>query len=158
MNNTPYSILLIFGHPMWLLKFYNRKPVWLILFILCTAVIILLSIIPYSPEKAVRAESDFRWDYLEHFLAFFTFGSLYVVWRSDRNYHMRGMELLFLFIVAGGFSMGTEYVQLYIPGRAFNLIDFTYNMAGVLGSILIVYVYLIRQYLRKRHSRIKMKP
>jgi VanZ family protein len=136
---------------MWMLKFYNRKPVWLVLFILCTAVIILLSLIPYSPEMAVKAESGFRWDYLEHFLAFFTFGSLYVIWRSDRNYHMRGTELFVLLIASGGFSFAMEYAQLYVPGRAFNPIDLTCNLAGVLGSILFVYFYLIRHYLRKRY-------
>jgi hypothetical protein len=100
---------------------------------------------------AVKAESGFRWDYLEHFLAFFTFGSLYVIWRSDRNYHMRGTELFVLLIASGGFSFAMEYAQLYVPGRAFNPIDLTCNLAGVLGSILFVYFYLIRHYLRKRY-------
>lgn len=136
---------------MWLLRYYNKKSIWLILFVLCSAVIILLSVIPYSTEMAVRADSGFRWDYLEHYLAFFSFGSLYVLWRSDRSYRMRGWDLALLMVVASGFSLGTEYAQLFIPGRAFNLMDVLYNLAGVLSSILVVYIYLIRQYLRKRY-------
>jgi VanZ family protein len=144
-----------FGLHMWLLKLYHKKSVWLILFIACTAGIVLVSVIPYSPEKAAVAESGFRWDYLEHFLAFFSFGGLFVLWRSDRNYRISAMELVLLCILAAGFSWAIEYAQLFVPGRAFNVIDIMFNLAGVLSSILLVYFLVIRYYLRRRQSIIK---
>lgn len=133
-------------------KVYHKKTLWMILFFACTATIVLLSVIPYSTEVDRQSGTKFRWDYLEHFLAFFAFGGLYVLWRSDRKYRIKVPELLFLIIVSGGFSMGMEYIQLFIPGRAFNYIDFLYNLAGVLSSILLVYFFLIRHYIRKKLS------
>ena len=147
-----YSILFNFDLSMWFLKLYNKKPVWLVLFILCTAAIILLSLIPFSPERSVKAQSGFRWDYLEHFLAFFSFGSLYILWRCNRKFRLSGLETALLLVLASGFGWTMEYAQLYIPGRAYNNTDALFNLAGVLGSVLLVYLVLVRYYLRKRQS------
>ncbi len=141
---------------MWFMKYYHNKSIWLILFILWTLLILLVSLIPYSTETARQSISEFRWDYLEHFLAYFAFGSFYVLWRSDRNFSMRSLELALMFAVTISFSLMTEYLQLLVPGRRFNLIDAAYNLAGVLGSILLVYFYLIRHFMRKRQSAIKV--
>lgn len=146
---------------MRLLKFYYRKSIWLILFIFWTLLIISTSMIPYSGVSGEPGSSGFRWDYLEHFLAYFAFGSLYILWRSDRNFTIRKLELALLFTLATCFSILTEYIQIFIPGRAFNYIDVLYNLAGVISSILLIYFYLIRYYLRKKHLSFEtemMKP
>ena len=137
---------------MGFLHYYNKKYIWLILFIICTVLIGLVSVIPYSTDTDQQTRSGLRWDYLEHFIAFFTFGSLFILWRSNLKFGIRGWELALLITVAICFSLGTEYVQLFIPGRAFNIIDVICNLAGVLSSILIIYFYLIRYYIRRRHS------
>jgi VanZ family protein len=137
---------------MGFLRYYNNKRLWLIGFIACTAGIILVSIIPYTTDNNQQATSGFRWDYIEHFFAFFAFGSLFILWRSDRNFGIRGLELVLLITVAVCFSLGTEYVQLFIPGRAFNLVDIIYNLAGVLVSVLFVYMCLIRYYIRRKYK------
>jgi len=140
---------------MRLLTFYYRKSIWLILFIIWTLLIISASMIPYSGATGELGSSGFRWDYLEHFLAYLAFGSLYILWRSDRSFNLRNMELALMFTVSICFSILTEYIQLFIPGRAFNYIDVVYNLAGVLSSILLVYLFLIRYYLRRKHFSIK---
>ncbi|HEC44182.1 MAG TPA: hypothetical protein ENI20_15270 [Bacteroides sp.] len=132
------------------------KKIWLILFIIWTLLIILLSVMPYSKEVVSKNGSSFRWDYLEHFLAYFAFASLYILWRSDRNFSIRKLELFLMFVVIISFSLLTEYIQLHVPGRTFNYIDVAYNFVGVLGSFLIVYVYLIRYYMRRKHSVIEI--
>ena len=129
---------------MRLLKFYYKKSIWLILFIFWTLLIISASMIPYSGVQGEPGSSGFRWDYLEHFLAYLAFGSLYILWRSDRSFNIRILELALMFTVSICFSILTEYIQLFIPGRAFNFIDVAYNLAGVFISILLVYFYLIR--------------
>ena len=111
--------------------------------------------IPNSKEIVQQNGTNFRLDYLEHFLAYFAFGTLYILWRGDRDFSIKGVELAVLFAVACSFSFLTEYMQLIIPGRTFNLIDVVYNLAGVLGSILIIYFFFVRYYLRKKHSALQ---
>ena len=141
---------------MKILNFYNMKKIWLILFIIWTLLIILLSVMPYSKEVVSKNGSSFRWDYLEHFFAYFAFANLYILWRIDRNFSIRKLELYLMFVVIISFSLLTEYIQLLVPGRIFNYIDVAYNFVGVLGSFLIVYVYLIRYYMRRKHSVIEI--
>jgi VanZ family protein len=141
---------------MKILNFYNMKKIWLILFIIWTLLIILLSVMPYSKEVVSKNGSSFRWDYLEHFVAYFAFASLYILWRSDRNFSIRKLELFLMFAVIISFSLLTEYIQLLVPGRTFNYVDVAYNFVGVLGSFLIVCVYLIRYYMRRKHSVIEI--
>lgn len=137
---------------MWFLKYYHNKGIWLVLFVFWTLLILVVSLVPYSAEKTLQSTSAFRWDYLEHFLAYFIFASFYVLWRSDRNFSMRNLELVLMFGVFIGFSLLTEYAQILVPGRRFNLLDAAYNLAGVLGSILLVYFYLVRHRMRKKYS------
>lgn len=137
---------------MCLLKYYHKKNLWLSLFILCTILILVVSVIPFSRQMQQKGSGEFRWDYLEHFLAYFVFGGLFILWRSNRNFSIRSLELAVLLAVSVSFSIGTEYVQLFIPGRAFNPVDALYNLAGLLTSVSVVYFFLVRHYLRKRQT------
>ena len=134
---------------MKIVKYYHKKRIWLTGFIVWTLFIIFVSVIPNSKEVLPESAGNFRLDYLEHFLAYFAFGTLYIFWRGDRNYSIRGIELAILFAVACSFSFLTEYLQLIIPGRTFNMMDVIYNLTGVLSSILLIYYFLIRHYFRK---------
>ncbi len=140
---------------MKILKYYHKKYIWLTGFIVWTLFILLVSVIPDSKEIIEQSTENFRWDYLEHFLAYFAFGTLYILWRGDRYFSIKGVELAVLFAIACSFSFLTEYMQLLVPGRTFNIIDVVYNLAGVLSSILIVYFYLVRHYMRKKNLIIK---
>ncbi len=139
---------------MALYKYYHKKNIWLTGFIVWTLFILVVTVIPASNEVITQKTVNFRWDYLEHFLAYFIFGSLYIMWRGDSNYSIKGMEGLIMFTVACAFALSTEFLQLLIPGRAYNIFDFIYNLAGVLCSIFFVYFYLVRYYLKKKHSRL----
>jgi VanZ family protein len=110
------------------------------------------TVIPDSRQVIQQGTENFRWDYLEHFVAYFAFGSLYILWRGSAEYTIRGRELILLFVVTCSFSILTEALQLLIPGRTFNPVDIFYNLAGVLSSIIIVYIYFIRHFLRKKHA------
>ncbi len=140
---------------MKMLRFYHNKPIWLISFMLWSLFIILASVLPDSRQVIKESTVSFRWDYLAHFLAYFAFGTFYILWRGDSEYSIRGRELLILFAATCSFAVLTEYMQLFIPGRAFNLIDIIYNLAGVLGSILLVYLCLIRYYFRRKLTAFK---
>ena len=48
------------------------------------------------------------------------------------------------------FSVLTEFVQILISGRAFNYMDMIYNLSGIASSFLLVYVFIVRKYMRKK--------
>jgi VanZ family protein len=133
-------------------KLYNLKPFWFTGFIAGVLFIILLSVWPVPQEMIEEDAGGFRWDYLEHFLGYFALGTFYIMWRGDRKFFILGIELLLFAGIAFSLSLLLEYTQLFIPGRAFNIMDVLFNLAGVAGSILFIYYYFIRYYLRKRNS------
>ena len=135
-------------------EYYHKKNLWLTVFIVWTLLILAGTVIPDTKEVIAQKTANFRWDYLEHFLAYFIFGSLCILWRSDTNYSIKGGEGLIMIALTFAFAVLTEFIQILIPGRAFNVIDITCNLSGVLGSIFFVYFYLVRHYLRKKHSGI----
>ena len=49
--------------------------------------------------------------------------------------------------------MITEYAQILIPGRTFNIVDMLYNVGGVSIGILFTYFLFICIYLRKIYIR-----
>jgi len=111
-------------------------------------ILILLSLWP-SINNIIRQDiSKFRWDYLEHFLCYFILGLLYILWRIDQNLHLPVPEFI-LFLVTGSiFSWLTEYLQVFIPGRAFNRYDMISNMAGIISGTLISYFFIARILLK----------
>jgi len=136
-----------------MLKLYNLKRLWLVLFILWTVLLTAVAIYPDSNKVVLDTGTEFRWDYLEHFIAYCIFGGLYILWRSDSDFTLKGIEMALLFAITCIFSILTEYIQVLVPGRTFNVADMAYNTIGVLVSILITYFILIRLVLRKRYLR-----
>lgn len=126
----------------------KRKLIFFILFITWTVLLIILSVWPYTDTTVRQDLSDFRWDYLEHFAFYFILTFLYVLWRSDINYSIRITELILFFVAGFIFCWLTEYVQIFIPGRSFNILDMIYNMAGILFGIVISYYLILRLLVR----------
>jgi VanZ family protein len=130
-------------------RIYHKKEILLTGFILWTLFIIAISSVPGSMGPSPPGDSGFRWDYLEHFSGYFIFSALYILWRGDRDYSIRGGELVLMITISIAFSFATEILQIFIPGRTFNIIDVIYNLAGVITGILIVYYYLVKHYFGK---------
>jgi VanZ family protein len=110
-----------------------------------------MSVRPGANEILKKQFFELRMDYLLHFLAYFTFSSLYVLWRANRRFEIKVMELAVLAATAISFSILIEYIQLLIPTRAFNVVDMIYNIFGVMGGIGFTYFYFVRHFLRKRY-------
>ena len=110
-----------------MLKLYNLKSLWLILFVLWTVLLTFVTVYPDSDKIIISSESGFRWDYLEHFIAYGIFGGLYILWRSRSDFTLKGIEMALLFAFTCIFSILTEYMQVMIPGRAFNVTDMVFN-------------------------------
>lgn len=133
-----------------MIQFYHKKVLWLSLFIAWTSLIIYMSLRPGANELLKKQFFEIRMDYLLHFIAYFTFGSLYVFWRGNRNFEIKSIELAILTAAAISFSILMEYFQLLIPGRAFNVVDMVYNTLGVICGVGITYFYIVRHFLKKR--------
>ncbi|MCK5465825.1 MAG: VanZ family protein [Bacteroidales bacterium] len=112
--------------------------------------IIYMSVRPSPNEILKKHFFEIRMDYLLHFLAYFGLGSLYVIWRGNRHFQIRSAELAILTATAISFSILLEYIQLLIPGRAFNVVDMVYNVIGVICGVGITYFYIVRHFLKKR--------
>ena len=134
--------------------YYHKKYIWLTGFILWTLFILLATVIPDTGKVIQQKTENFRWDYLEHFIAYFVLGTLFILWRGDKNFSIRKTELIIIFATAGSYAILTEFLQLLIPGRAFNIIDILFNLTGVLCSIIFVYFYILHYYLKKKQSTI----
>jgi VanZ family protein len=144
---------LFLGNLFPMLWLYNKKSIWLSLFILWSLILTVVALYPNSSKVVIETASDFRWDYLEHFLAYFIFGGIYILWRSNSDFSIRALEMFILFAITIAFSMITEYAQVLIPGRTFNIVDMLYNVGGVSTGILFTYFLFIRLYLRKKYIR-----
>lgn len=138
-----------------MIQLYHKKVIWFSLFIIWTLLIIYMSVRPGSNELLNNHFFEIRMDYLLHFLAYFAFGLLYVLWRANRQFEIKSIELAILTATAISFSILIEYIQLLIPGRFFNVVDMIYNFSGVICGVGFTYFYIVRHYLRKRD---KAKP
>jgi len=125
-----------------------RKIIFGILFFIWTILLVLISVLPNANNLLDQDLSEFRWDYLEHFLFYFILTFFYVLWRGNPNYYLRITEII-LFLIAGFiFCWLTEYIQVFVPGRSFNTLDMVFNMAGMMLGIIIIYYLIIRILIR----------
>ena len=135
-----------------MIRFYHLKIFWLSLFVAWTLLIIYMSLRPGANELLKKEFFELRMDYLLHFLAYFALGSLFVLWRGNRNFEIKSLELAILIATAISFSILMEYLQLLVPGRTFNVVDMAYNVLGTVFGVGFTYLYIIRHILRKRDT------
>jgi len=131
------------------MKVYFKKPVWIILLVLWAGLIFIVGMIPYTGENIKQPTDNFRWDYLEHFVGYFILAMLFIFWRGDRSFRIQTLELIAFMIVGSLFGWFAEYLQIFIPGRSFSIIDTLYNFLGMLSGTLLGYFLLVRVVIRK---------
>jgi VanZ family protein len=130
------------------MKLYYIKLIWIILLLIWAGLLFVVGVIPDTGNLIQQSISTFRWDYLEHFTGYFILGMIFVIWRGDRSFRIQTPELI-AFMVAGLiFGWITEYIQIFIPGRSFNIIDMLYNFLGILSGTLLGYFLLVRVIIR----------
>ena len=130
------------------MKLYYIKLIWIILLLIWAGLLFVVGVIHDTGNLIQQSISTFRCDYLEHFTGYFILGMLFVIWRGDRSFRIQTPELI-AFMVAGLiFGWITEYIQIFIPGRSFNIIDMLYNFLGILSGTLLGYFLLVRVIIR----------
>jgi len=119
------------------------KKLFAILFWIWLLLILVFSLIPNGAKMQVEINhKSYRLDYLFHFLVYFTFTILYLLWKADKYFRIKP-KLMSYFFIGGLFLAGfSEYAQTFIPGRTFNPFDFYANTGGILTGILLQFIII----------------
>ncbi len=110
-----------------------------IIFWLWLVIIIVSSSLPQTPNLKIELKSGYiiAFDYFVHFVVYFVLALLFFYWKSTKDFKIsKKSTLLFILlgIVAG---IVFETIQLYIPGRAFNINDIYANSTGVILGVIL---------------------
>ena len=101
-------------------------------------IILILTIIP--GEAMVQPSGHgtrFRWDYPEHFAAYFLLALFYYLWRRNSDQFQNRRDFRILIIAGLAASAGTEVLQLFVPNRTFNPVDMGFNTLGIAAMALL---------------------
>jgi len=120
----------------------HRKLIRILLWV-WVSVIIVLSIIPGIPDHDIKVRGfEIRMDYIEHFVVFAVLAVLLKFSRSNNiNNKKRWLNIGLNIIFGLSFSYLVEFVQIYIPGRTYNPVDFIYNMGGFILIYLLLFLF-----------------
>lgn len=114
------------------MKILRNPFLWKILFYIWIMAIAVLTSLPYSGEIEKYARSEFRWDYLQHFIFYAGLSILFYL-AYGPSFRKRNRKIPWYILLTGVFfATITEVHQQFIPGRAFNPVDLGLNMAGIL--------------------------
>lgn len=124
----------------------KNKKLFAVLFWFWVALIIYFTLTPYNPKLKVEVnEQSFRLDYILHFLVYFGLAILYLLWKADNFFKLKTKYLVYFLITALIISGFSEYIQMYIPGRSFNPIDYYANAAGILAGVIAPKLFFIKK-------------
>jgi VanZ family protein len=118
----------------------RQRLLFAILFFTWLTALLVLTYYPNLPELKIRVHHElFRLDYLGHMGFYAGLIALFLTWQAGWRARIPG-RLLF-WTILGGVAMGitTEFTQLAIPGRSFNLIDMACNFSGIMIGVAAVY-------------------
>lgn len=97
-------------------------------------VVYFLPQINQKPDLDKEEEAFIRIDYLQH-LGVFVICMLLLLLVYRPTYMIRGMLLVCLYAPLA------EFLQQFVPGRAFNPVDLVFNLVGCVVGILIYVLY-----------------
>ncbi len=127
----------------------QRKIIWLLLFFGWAVFIILSSLWPDRGEVMINETVSFRWDYLVHFISYFLLSLLFFTWRCDPHGRIKSMEFTIFLTLGLMITLLTEYIQIFIPGRSFNINDMILNAAGLITGSFTGYYILIKLIIKR---------
>ncbi len=120
------------------MNFITNKAFWSWIFVFWTVALVIMSIIPNSipPSLQIGESSIVRTDYILHFISFLLLPIFYFL-SGEKNIFRKISLNIWLTLIAGlVFAVLTETIQIYVPGRTFNILDMIWNIFGLLCGIL----------------------
>ena len=125
----------------------------LIFYYIWSAVIVVLMLIPVAGIGSTELGNiRFRTDYLLHAIAFFPLPlAAWLACNLRSVPHTAGFAgLVSVSVILG---IGTEFLQIMVPGRSFNYMDIIFNITGIVSGIIVVLILrkhpLTRQWLER---------
>jgi VanZ family protein len=106
-----------------------------------TSILILLAVLPINRSESFLNDNyilTFRMDYIAHFAIFIPW--TVIAWLFFFSFPA-GMKMKITGWLLTGITVaaGTEFLQYFLPYRAFNINDMAANLTGILlGSILVL--------------------
>jgi VanZ family protein len=123
-----------------------------ILFFTWLTALLVLTYYPNLPDVKVRVKDDwFRLDYIGHLGFYAALMVFFLIWQAGWRAKIPGR--LMFWTILGGLVLGTatEFSQIAIPGRSFNVVDMACNSFGILVGVAAV-VALSRNVRRKTRN------
>ena len=106
-----------------------------------TIVIILLCVLPINSSDSSLNNTyliSIRLDYLAHFILFIPWMFLLKKY-SNVSFYKNTLKATLLIIIGLLFAFGLEFIQYYLPYRAFNINDLIANGIGIaIGTIFFI--------------------
>ena len=100
--------------------------------------LLLLSFIPIAGNFSKAKIGPLRLDYVLHFTAYLIICLYFLFGRKIGYVLFEKQPLLKLLIILLLLAALTEFVQIWVPNRTFNVIDWCANMAGVTIGLIVV--------------------
>mgnify|MGYP005850786389 CR=1 FL=1 len=105
-----------------------------ILFFAWSVLLVYFSLMPNSSVPGSDS-TTFRWDFLEHMVAFGLFSFLYVFWRIE---NLKKKREFFQFMIIGIlYAVFTELIQHFTDDRTVNPMDILFNFIGLFSGFYI---------------------
>ncbi|MFC2111170.1 VanZ family protein [Bacteroidota bacterium] len=127
------------------MKILENKSLLKKLFWLWVIVIIILTAIPipWLADAKIKTASgfEFRLDYFAHTGLFFILFAFYYFWKLHLTLKVNNIHFLIFVIASLIFSYLDEFVQVFIPSRTYNIVDFYYNGFGIILGLILYLVF-----------------
>ena len=107
--------------------------IWMVL-------IVIISLIPHLPQPQTKSSGSLiRLDYLFHVSEFLILALAVFFWQRERESDLTFFKYLEISLAVVILAVFTEVIQIWVPGRVFNLMDVVFKVSGfLLGTIFFL--------------------
>jgi VanZ family protein len=122
------------------------KTIFKLFFWVYILLILVVSLTPSSGIETINMfDTSFRIDYSLHIIGFFILPILGFISNGyGNNLKFWGLFLAISLVLA----IGTEVLQILVPGRKFNPLDVLSNFIGLISGIIFVLLFLRKKTIR----------
>ncbi len=130
-----------------------KKSYFSIIFFGYLLFLTIYSVIPTSSMKEVYGFGllEFREDHILHLGAYFGVAILYLIWQFNKLVNKSIGCVIFSWLGCEMFAYFTEFLQLLVPWRTYNIYDFVANTIGV----TIAFLFFVGLKNRLKHSKLR---
>ncbi len=111
------------------------------LFLWVLSFIIIASLLPNSAHRSIMPSNTFfLFKNLPHFFAYATLALFYFISRSNIYSRISYLRAFFYFVFILFLSIILERLQMFVPGRVYNIADIVSNIAGTFTGLIVCFI------------------